>query len=221
MKQDLTELVFILDRSGSMNGLEKDTIGGFNAMLERQRSASGEALVTTVLFDDEYELLNDRVDLRSVKPMTEREYFVRGSTALYDAIGRSIERIDLVRRCEAEDRRPGKTLFAITTDGMENASREYSLGRVREMIEDRKARFGWEFLFLGANIDAVGTARSFGIDASRAANFHADSAGVELSLGAVSDAISAFRKESALPSSWKASVDQDFNRRKPDRRGRR
>ena len=176
MKKNLTEIVFILDRSGSMSGLEADTIGGFNSMIEKQRKADGEALVSTVLFDNMSEVIHDRVDIRDIKPMTDRDYTVRGCTALLDAIGGAIHHIGNVHKYARPEDVPEHTLFIITTDGMENASRFYSSDRVKQMIERQKAKYGWEFLFLGANIDAVETARHFGIGADRAVNFHSDSA---------------------------------------------
>ena len=167
MNKNLTEIVFILDRSGSMSGLESDTIGGFNAMIEKQKKAPGEALVSTILFDNVSEVIHDRVNIRDIKPMTDREYCVRGCTALLDAIGGAIHHIGNVHKYVREEAVPAHTLFVITTDGMENASRHYSPRRVREMIERQKARYGWEFLFLGANIDAVDTAAHLGIGADR------------------------------------------------------
>ena len=158
MKQNLTELVFILDRSGSMAGLEKDTIGGYNAMLEQQRKVDGECIITTVLFDNHYSLLHDRIDIRAVKPITGKDYFVGGSTALLDAIGKTIQKIATAQKNTAEDYRAEKVMFVIITDGAENASREYSASQVKEIIQRQKERFHWEFIFLGANIDAVETA---------------------------------------------------------------
>lgn len=193
MKKDLTELIFILDRSGSMGGLESDTIGGYNAMLKKQMEAEGSAYITTVLFDDEYELLHDRINLKGVKPITEKEYFVRGTTALLDAFGKSIQKIVNVQRNTSDDEKAEKVLFVITTDGLENASREYSYTKVRAMIEKQKSRYGWEFIFLGANIDAVSEAEKFGIDSSRAAQFHNDKDGIELNYKVVSEAICELR----------------------------
>ena len=161
MKKNLTEIVFILDRSGSMSGLEADTIGGFNSMIEKQRRADGEALVSTVLFDNMSEVIHDRVDIRDIKPMTDRDYTVRGCTALLDAIGGAIHHIGNVHKYARPEDVPEHTLFIITTDGMENASRFYNSDRVKQMIERQKAKYGWEFLFFGANIDAVETARHF------------------------------------------------------------
>lgn len=213
MKKGLTEVVFILDRSGSMAGLEKDTIGGFNAMLEKQRRGEGQALISTVLFSNESAVIHDRVDAREVPPLTEREYFVCGCTALLDAVGGAIRHIGNVHKYAREEDRPERTLFVITTDGMENASRHYDLRRVRAMIERQKARYGWEFLFLGANIDAVDTAARLGIDADRAANFHCDARGTQLNYEAVSDAIGAVRCAAPLRADWKARIDSDFQSR--------
>lgn len=213
MKKGLTEIVFILDRSGSMAGLEKDTIGGFNAMLEKQRRGEGQALISTVLFSNESAVIHDRVDAREVPPLTEREYFVCGCTALLDAVGGAIHHIGNVHKYAREEDRPERTLFVITTDGMENASRHYDLRRVRTMIERQKARYGWEFLFLGANIDAVDTAARLGIDADRAANFHCDAQGTQLNYEAVSDAVSAMRCAAPLSADWKERIDSDFQSR--------
>ena len=213
MKKGLTEVVFILDRSGSMAGLEKDTIGGFNAMLEKQRLGEGQALISTVLFSGESAVIHDRVDARDVPPLTEKDYFVCGCTALLDAVGGAIHHIGNVHKYAREEDRPERTLFVITTDGMENASRHYDLRRVRTMIERQKARYGWEFLFLGANIDAVDTAARLGIDADRAANFHCDAQGTQLNYEAVSDAVSAMRCAAPLSADWKERIDSDFQSR--------
>ena len=190
MKKGLTELVFILDRSGSMSGLESDTIGGYNAMLEKQKEEAGEAVITTVLFDDKYELIHDRINLRGIEPITEKEYYVRGNTALLDAIGKTINKIGNVQKRTAEDERAEQVMVVITTDGMENASREFGYEKIRSMIERQKSKYGWEFIFLGANIDAVGTAERFGIDKDRAANFNADSEGTLLNYEVISEAVS-------------------------------
>ena len=214
MKKGLTEIVFILDRSGSMAGLEKDTIGGFNAMLEKQRHGEGQALISTVLFSGDSAVIHDRVDARDVPPLTEKDYFVCGCTALLDAIGGAIHHIGNVHKYARAEDRPERTLFVITTDGMENASRHYDLRRVREMIERQKARYGWEFLFLGANIDAVDTAARLGIDADRAANFHCDARGTQLNYAAVSDAVRAVRCAAPLTADWKERIDSDYQSRK-------
>ena len=217
MKTNRTELVFILDRSGSMLGLEPDTIGGYNAMLEKQKKEAGEATVTTVLFDDQYELLHDRIDLKGIAPITDREYYVRGCTALLDAIGRTIQKIANVQRHTAPGQRAEKVLFVITTDGMENASREYTYDRVRKMIEHEKEKYGWEFLFLGANIDAIRTARRFGIGADRAVNYHADSRGTQLNYQVVSETVSCMRAGAPIAANWKERIEEDFKKRKSDR----
>ncbi len=213
MKKGLTELVFILDRSGSMSGLEDDTIGGYNALLGKQKKEAGEAVITTVLFDDRYELLHDRINLNGVAPITDREYFVRGCTALLDAIGRTINKIGNAQKNTLDSERAEKVLFVITTDGMENASREYSYDKIRTMIERQKERYGWEFIFLGANIDAVQTAARFGIDADRAANYHADSQGTQLNYKVVSEAVSCFRASRGISGDWKKQIDDDFKTR--------
>ena len=217
MKNNLTELVFILDRSGSMSGLEGDTIGGFNSMLEKQRREEGEALVSTVLFDNVSEVLHDRVKVEDVRPLTEQDYTVRGCTALLDAVGGAIRHIGNIHKYAREEDVPEHTVFVITTDGMENASRRYDLPRVRAMIRRQQEKYGWEFLFLGANIDAVETAGQFGIGADRAANYHADSAGTQLNYEVLSAAISQVRCSAPLGSSWKERIDEDFHGRKSKR----
>ena len=213
MKKDLTEVVFILDRSGSMGGLERDTIGGFNSMIEKQRKADGEALISTVLFDHESAVVHDRVDVRKIEPMTDRDYFVRGSTALLDAMGDAIRHIRTVYKYIREEDVPEHTVFVITTDGMENASHKYTSDEVKSMVEEQKKR-GWEFLFLGANIDAVETAGRFGISEDRAVNFHSDRAGTALNYEVVSDAITEVRCSKPLGKSWKRRIDEDFANRK-------
>lgn len=213
MQKDLTEIVFILDRSGSMSGLESDTIGGFNAMIEKQKKADGKALISTVLFDHVSTVLHDRVPLERVEPMTDRDYTVRGSTALLDAIGGAIRHIANVHKYAREEDRPMHTLFVITTDGMENASRNYDIETVRRMIRRQKEQ-GWEFLFLGANIDAVKTAGSFGIGADRAVNYHADQAGTQLNYEVLSDAICSVRASAPLSADWKGRIEKDFKSRK-------
>lgn len=205
-----SELVFILDRSGSMSGLESDTIGGFNAMLAKQVKAEGEAVVTTVLFDDKYELLHDRINIDAIAPITDKDYFVRGSTALLDAVGMTLQKIINVQKMTAQGQKADKVLFVITTDGLENASREYSYAVIRQMIEHQKKRYDWEFIFLGANIDAVGTAAKFGIEEDRAANFHADSHGTKLNYEVISDAVSSLRASRTLDKKWKSRIDDDY-----------
>ena len=197
MKKNLTELVFILDRSGSMAGLEKDTIGGFNSMIARQKAAEGEALVSTVLFSNESKVIHDRIDVRRVEPLTERQYVACGCTALLDAIGGAIHHISNIHKYARPEDVPAHTLFVITTDGMENASRRYDKETVKRMIERQKER-GWEFLFLGANIDAVETARSFGIGADRAVNYHCDSRGTALNYQAINEAVCCVRMAQPL-----------------------
>lgn len=193
MKTNRTELAFILDRSGSMCGLEADTIGGYNAMLEKQKKEAGEAIVTTVLFDDQYELLHDRIDLRGIAPITDREYYVRGSTALLDAIGKTIQKIANIQKRTAPEFRADRVLFVITTDGHENASREYSYSKVKALLERQKKQYDWEFLFLGANIDAIATAQRFGIEADRAVDYHADGEGTQLNYQVLSETVSCVR----------------------------
>ena len=213
MKKNLTEIVFILDRSGSMAGLEDDTIGGFNAMIRKQKDEEGEAYVSTVLFDNYSEVIHDRVDIKMVQPMTRKDYYVRGCTALLDAVGKSIHHIGNVHKYAREEDRPEKTLFVITTDGMENASREYTYDRIRQMIQRQKEKYGWEFLFLGANIDAAKEAARFGITEDRAANYHADSVGTAVIYEAVSEAVCNVRACRPMSASWKRRVDEDYKKR--------
>ncbi len=217
MKKNLTELVFILDRSGSMSGLEKDTIGGYNSMLDQQRKVDGECVITTVLFDNRYELLHDRIDIRAVQPITEKEYFVGGSTALLDAIGKTIHKIGTAQKNTAEDYRAEKVMFVIITDGEENSSRHYSSMQVKEMIQRQKERYGWEFIFLGANIDAVETAGRFGINADRAVDYVPDGAGTELNFRMMSETVATFRECGAVPTACLDEISQDMKKR----RGRR
>jgi uncharacterized protein YegL len=214
MKKNLTEIVFILDRSGSMAGLEGDTIGGFNAMIEKQKKEPGEAIVSTVLFDNESEVIHDRVDIQKIRPMTREDYYVRGCTALLDAVGKSIRHIGNVHKYAREEDRPEKTVFVITTDGMENASRQYTYDKVKAMIQRQKDEYGWEFLFLGANIDAAREASRFGISADRAANFHCDSVGTALNYDVISDAMSDVRAARPLSAGWKSRIDEDFRKRR-------
>lgn len=213
MKKNLTELVFILDRSGSMQGLEGDTIGGFNAMIEKQKKEPGEAFVSTVLFDDQMEVLHDRVKVRKVRPITNKEYTVRGCTALLDAIGGAIHHIGNIHKYARPKDVPEHTLFVITTDGMENASRRYSAQQVKKMIRRQKEKYGWEFLFLGANIDAVETAGQLGIAPDRAVNYHCDSQGTRLNYQVVSRAVAAVRCSAPLDEHWKDAIEEDFRQR--------
>lgn len=214
MKKGLTELIFILDRSGSMCGLESDTIGGFNSMLEKQKKEEGEAIITTVLFDDKYELLHDRINLKDVAPITDKDYFVRGTTALLDAIGRTINKIVNEQKNKSEQERAEYVLFVIITDGMENASQEYSLNKVREMIEYQKTNYGWEFIFLGANIDAIATAERFGISKDRAVNYNADGEGILLNYKVISKTVSSIRSSGSISENWKEQIEEDFKRRR-------
>lgn len=216
MKDNLTEIVFILDRSGSMGGLETDTIGGFNAMLERQKKAEGEALLSTLLFSNETEVLHDRADIRQVEPLSLQDYRVGGSTALLDAIGGAIRHIGNLHRETRPEERPAHTLFVITTDGQENASRRYGYAELKRLIEGQKERYGWEFLFLGANMDAVAAASRFGIDADRAVRYHCDSTGIALNYEAVGEAILTLREKSTLDRDWGARIREDYQKRERD-----
>ena len=214
MKNNATELVFILDRSGSMSGLESDTIGGFNAMLEKQKKKDGECLVSTLLFDNETEVLHDRVKLAEVKPLTDGDYTVGGCTALLDAIGGAINHIGNIHKYARAEDVPAHTMFVITTDGMENASRLYDSGTVKRMIERQKEKYGWEFLFIGANIDAVETAAHFGIERERAVTYRADKAGTRVLYDAVSDAVECVRGEAPLDERWREKIRRDTEGRK-------
>ena len=213
MRKNLTEIVFILDRSGSMGGLERDTIGGFNSMIEKQKKEDGEAYVSTVLFDNHQEVIHDRVNLQEIQPLTDREYYVRGSTALLDAIGGAIHHIGNIHKYAREEDRPEKTMFMITTDGMENASRKYDYNRVKAMIERQKEKYGWEFIFLGANIDAAKEAARFGISSDRAVTYHADHKGTAVIYEAVCDAVCSVRASRPMSADWKRSVEEDYKKR--------
>lgn len=213
MKNNLTELVFILDRSGSMMGLEKDTIGGFNAMIKKQKKEEGEAFITTVLFDNKYELLHDRINIKGVSPISEKEYFVRGTTALLDAVGKTINKIENAQKHTLESERASKVLFVITTDGMENSSTRYSYEKIRRMIEEKKKEFGWEFIFLGANIDAVRAAESIGISEDRATNYNCDSEGTRLNYEVISETVSCLRTNKNISDNWKNKIEVDYKKR--------
>jgi uncharacterized protein YegL len=213
MKKGLTELVFILDKSGSMSGLESDTIGGFNSMLAKQKTVEGECFVTTVLFDNEYELVHDRIDIKAISPMTDREYQVGGTTALLDAIGKTINKISNAQKHTAEEYRAEKVMFVIITDGLENSSREYSADKVKALIERQKEKYAWEFVFLGANIDAVETAGKFGISADRAMDYLADSEGTNLNFKMISQAVATFRKSGKVDESCFEEIREDVKKR--------
>ena len=213
MNNNLTEIVFILDRSGSMAGLEDDTIGGFNAMVEKQKKEEGEALLSTVLFSDRSVVLYDRVDVKKVEPMTERQYQVGGCTALLDAIGGAVRHIANVHKYAREEDRPAKTVFVITTDGMENASRSYSYDEVRRMVKRLQEENGWEFLFLGANMDAISAARSFGIRPDRAVRYQCDGEGTALNYQVLSGAVSGIRRRGEIAEDWSRPIAEDYRKR--------
>lgn len=220
MRENLTELVFILDRSGSMTGLESDTIGGFNAMIEKQQKEAGEVFVSTVLFDDEAEVIHDRAPIGNVKKLTEADYYVRGCTALLDAVGGAIRHIGNVHKYAREEDRPAKTLFVITTDGLENASRKYSFSKLKKLIREQQEKYHWEFLFLGANIDAIKVAGSMGIKQDRAANYRCDEVGTALNYEIINEAVSCVRScnvsDIAMTfdgGAWKEKIDRDFEKR--------
>lgn len=214
MRNDLTELVFILDKSGSMHGLEADTIGGFNSLIEKQKMEDGRALVTTILFDDKIEIVHDRVDLRYIRSMMNKQYVTGGTTALLDAVGSAVNHIRKIHKYIRPEDVPAKTLFIITTDGMENASRRYTCDRVKKLIERQKAKYGWEFIFLGANIDAAETAVSMGIGHDRAADYICDKAGTALNYDVLSKVTSAVRAGTGIASDWNSSINDDIKRRK-------
>lgn len=214
MKNNLTEVVFILDRSGSMSGLESDTIGGFNGMLKKQKAEEGEANVTTVLFDDKLEMLHKRVDIKDIKEMTDKDYYVRGCTALLDAIGISINYMFNVQKSLNDEEKADNVLFIITTDGYENSSTEYSYKKIKEMINNQKEKYNWQFLFLGANIDAVSTAAKFGISEDFASNYIADEKGTKITYEVMNTAISSYRMNKKIDRSWKRKAESDFKVRK-------
>lgn len=213
MKTYKTEIIFILDRSGSMSGLESDTIGGFNGMIEKQKKEAGNATITTVLFDDQYELLHDRITLEGISSLTEKDYYVRGTTALLDAIGKTINKISQVQKKTNEASRADKVLFIITTDGHENASTEFTSSKVKEMIKHHKNQLDWEFVFLGANIDAVETAQRFGIEEDRAVNYVPDGIGTQKNYEVMCDFVSDFRSDKKISSSWKSDIEKDYKKR--------
>ena len=213
MKKNLTELVFILDRSGSMSGLEKDTIGGFNAMIEKQKKQDGECIVSTVLFNNDSQVIHDRVPLDKIEPMTERDYYVSGGTALIDAIGGAIHHIGNVHKYARKEDVPENTIFIITTDGYENASYRYSSDKVKHMIEHEKEKYGWEFLFIGANIDAVETAKRYGINQDRAVNYHADAQGTDIVYATVSQAVCNVRMNKCMAENWSEDIYNDYKNR--------
>lgn len=220
MRKGLTEIVFILDRSGSMSGLEADTIGGFNSMIDKQKKQEGEAYVSTVLFDDRSEVLHDRVPMSKVPVMTDEEYYVRGCTALLDAVGGAIHHIGNVHKYAREEDRPEKTLFVITTDGMENASRQYSYEKVQKMIKRQQEKHGWEFIFIGANIDAVQEAKKFGIKKERAVNYVHDEEGTETLYRSVGKAVCTMRMADASNAAramdeceWEEDIRNDYSKR--------
>lgn len=214
MKKNLSEIVFLLDRSESMSGLEKDTIGGFNAMIEKQKKEEGEALISTILFDHEMKVLHDRVKVQDVKPISEKDYQVRGCTALLDAMGGAIHHIGNVHKYARNEDVPEHTIFVITTDGMENASSHYSSSKVRTMVERQKEKYGWEFLFLGANMDAIAAAKNFGIEEDKAVEYRSDDIGTRLNYAVMSEAICEFRTKGTVEKSWKQKIENDRKNRK-------
>ena len=218
VKNNITELVFILDRSGSMAGLESDTIGGFNSLIEKQRKQDGECYVSTVLFDNVSEVIHDRVKLADIKPMTDKEYYVRGCTALIDAIGGAIHHIGNIHKYARPEDVPEHTMFVITTDGLENASHKYSSDEVKKMVERQKEKYGWEFLFIGANIDSVETAKHFGIGADRAVNYHADKQGTAVLYDTVAETVCCMRACESSNATWGKRISEDFINRKKNKK---
>lgn len=212
MKPKRTEIIFVLDRSQSMTGLEKDTIGGFNTMLAKQKELPGEAVITTVLFDDRFELLHDRIPLAGVRPITRKEYYVRGSTALLDAIGTAIQKTSNAIAHTAEEQRPEKVIMFITTDGMENSSTEFSFRKISRMI-DKQTKKGWEFIFMGANMDAIDVAGRMGIAAERAVTYRADEKGTSLNFKTINEVACALRTNSSLAPDWKKTIEMDVEER--------
>lgn len=212
MKENLMELVFIIDRSGSMAGLERDTIDGYNSFIQEQKKVEGEVTLSTVLFNNSFDVVHNRVDIRSVKPLTKNEYYAQGSTALLDAIGRSIVYIGERLEETKEEKRPSKVMFVITTDGMENSSCEYTYKRIKEMIKHQTEIYSWEFLFLGANIDAVGVAQDIGIRAERAVRYNNNSAGVRMNYNIMSNTVSKIREEDLFDELWKSKIEEDYKK---------
>ena len=213
MKNNITELIFILDRSGSMSGLESDTIGGFNSMIKKQKKQDGDCYVSTVLFDNESKVLHDRVKLNDIPKMTDNDYTVRGCTALIDAIGGAIQHIGNIHKYARPEDVPEHTMFVITTDGQENASHRYTSDQVKKMIEHRREKYGWEFLFIGANIDAVETAARYDIGADRAVNYNADGEGTHILYETVAKAVSNVRASAPLSADWSEEINADYQRR--------
>ena len=212
MKENLTELVFILDKSGSMSGLEKDTIGGFNSFIKKQKEEAGDAILSTILFSDRFDVLHDRINIKEVKELTDKDYFASGCTALLDAIGYSIKHIMKVHNELNDEEKPSKTLFVITTDGYENSSKEFSYSTIKKLIEERREA-GWEFIFLGANIDSVKEAETLGIDKDFAVNYNCDTEGVDINYKALSKAVASMRETGKIKSSWRESIDNDYESR--------
>ena len=214
MKKDFTELIFILDRSGSMSGLEKDTIGGFNSLIEKQKKESGEASVTTVLFNDSMEIIHDHINIQNINKLTEKEYYVFGCTALLDSIGYTINHVKHIHENLVEEEKPEKTLFIITTDGLENSSHEFCYAKIKKMIDESKKKLKYDFIFLGANIDSEEEAAKLGIDKEQAVSFNNDALGVYLNYAALNEAIKGYRKIKVLCPSWRETIDSDYRKRK-------